>query len=289
MAASLSVRSNHLPPPGSPLSRLSVHNPLNVYQIKSSLKKDPVFWRGVIVQPRRILVRAGSRADDSSAPFEMSVESALKLLGVSDGASFDEILSAKNSIVATCKDDQEAISQVEAAYDMLLMRSLTQRRAGKVVSSNIRYADVKPVSGPGMEPMPQWVRTTIKKTPVSVETPSTGELGLQAGVYGALMVLTYVNGTSMPSVAPYAGADVPGLILASSFGASLYFMTKKNVKLGKATIITIGGLVAGAVVGSAVENWLQVDIVPFLGLHSPAAVVSEFILFSQFLVSLYLR
>jgi hypothetical protein len=58
---------------------------------------------------------------------------------------------------------------------------------------------------------------------------------------------------------------------------------------GKATIITIGGLVAGAVVGSAVENWLQVDIVPFLGLHSPAAVVSEFILFSQFLVSLYLR
>lgn len=46
---------------------------------------------------------------------------------------------------------------------------------------------------------------------------------------------------------------------------------------------------AGAVVGSAVENWLQVDIVPFLGLHLPAAVVSEFIIFSQFLVSVYLR
>ncbi|KAJ6739282.1 hypothetical protein OIU74_004111, partial [Salix koriyanagi] len=111
MDASLSVRSNHLSPPGSPLSRLPVHNPLNVNQTKSSLKKDPVFWRGVIVQPRRILVRAGSRADDSSAPFEMSVESALKLLGVSDGASFDEILRAKNSIVATCKDDQETIAQ----------------------------------------------------------------------------------------------------------------------------------------------------------------------------------
>ena len=58
---------------------------------------------------------------------------------------------------------------------------------------------------------------------------------------------------------------------------------------GKATVITIGGLVAGAAVGSVVENWLQVDIVPFLGIHSPAVVVSEFILFSQFLVSLYLR
>lgn len=116
---------------------------------------------------------------------------------------------------------------------MLLMRSLTQRRAGKVVSSGIRYADVKPVNGPGMGAMPQWLQSTIKNVPVSVETPSTGDLGVQAGVYGALMVLTFVNGTSTPSAAPYAGADVPGLILASSFGASLYFMTKRNVKLGQ--------------------------------------------------------
>lgn len=58
---------------------------------------------------------------------------------------------------------------------------------------------------------------------------------------------------------------------------------------GKAVGITIGGLIVGAVVGSAVENWLQVDIVPFLGIHSPAAVVGEIIIISQFLVSLYLR
>jgi len=38
-----------------------------------------------------------------------------------------------------------------------------------------------------------------------------------------------------------------------------------------------------------VENFLQVDIVPFLGIHSPAVVVSEFILFSQLLVSLFVR
>ncbi|KAH7522832.1 hypothetical protein JRO89_XSUnG0099900 [Xanthoceras sorbifolium] len=219
----------------------------------------------------------------------MSVENALKLLGVSDTASFDDILRAKNAIVANCKDDQEAITRVEAAYDMLLMRSLNQRRSGKVVDSSIRYADVTPMNTRGVGSMPQWLQGTLKKPFVSVERPSTGDLGIQAGVYGALMVLTYVNGTTTSSVAPYAGADVPGLILATSFGASLYFMTKKNIKLGKATVITVGGLVAGAVVGSAVENWLQVDIVPFLGVHSPAAIVSELILISQFLVSLYLR
>lgn len=63
-------------------------------------------------------VQASSRADDS-APFEMSVENALKLLGVSEGASFDDILRAKNSIVASCKDDQETISQVTLSLNLL--------------------------------------------------------------------------------------------------------------------------------------------------------------------------
>ncbi|TYG39749.1 hypothetical protein ES288_D12G040000v1 [Gossypium darwinii] len=286
-ATTLSVRSNRLTP-GTPIPRPPVNLPTQTYPSFKPTKTEP--WRATtIVHSRRILAaRAGSRADDS-APFEMSVENALKLLGVSENASFDDILRAKNSIVASIKDDQEAIAQVEAAYDMLLMRSLTQRRAGKVVDRSIRYADVKPVNPSGVGSMPRWVQTTVKNLPVSVVAPVTSELGIQAGVYGALMVLTYVNGASTSSVVPYTGPDVPGLILASSFGASLYFMTRKNVKLGKAALITIGGLVAGAVVGSAVENWLQVDIVPLLGIHSPATVVSEFILFSQFLVSMYLR
>ncbi|KAF8020649.1 hypothetical protein BT93_G1165 [Corymbia citriodora subsp. variegata] len=304
-ATTLSVRPNRLSPGSPPPPKAAAHLPHALRPAGG--RAEP--WRGVggptnpaptptptaTPQPQQqhrraggLLAQAGKRADDS-APFEMSVENALKLLGVPDTASFDEILRAKNSIVASCKDDKEAIAQVEAAYDMLLMRSLTQRRAGKVVSSSIRYADVKPISTPTMGSMPQWLQTTVKNSPLSVDAPSTRDLGLQVGVYGALIVLTYVNGASTPSVAPYAGADVPGLILASSFGASLYFMTKKNVKLGKATIITIGGLVAGAVVGSAVESWLQVDIVPFLGIHSPAAIISEFILFSQLFASLYLR
>ncbi|GMP37475.1 hypothetical protein CsSME_00009134 [Camellia sinensis var. sinensis] len=258
---------------------------------KLSVKNDR-WWFGVASAPSRralsTVLLAGPRADDS-ARFEMSVENALKVLGVSEGASFDDILRAKNSILAACKDDQEAIAQVEAAYDMLLMQSLSQRRAGKVVSSSIRYADVKPVNAPGMGSMPQWLQATVKNPLISIETPSSGDLGIQVGVYGALMALSYVNGASTFSTALYASADVPGLILATSFGASLYFMTRQNVKLVKATVISIGGLVTGAVVGSVVENWLQVDIVPFLGIHSPAVVVSEFILFSQCLVSLYLR
>lgn len=121
---------------------------------------------------------------------------------------------------------------MEAAYDMLLMQSLSQRRAGKVVDKSIRYADVKS-NAPRMDSMPKWLQTSVRNSPISFETPSTGELAVQAGVYGALMVLTYANGASTSSEVAYSGADVPGLILATSFGASLYFMTKKKVKLGK--------------------------------------------------------
>ena len=58
---------------------------------------------------------------------------------------------------------------------------------------------------------------------------------------------------------------------------------------GKASLITIGGLVVGALVGGLVESWLRVDIVPVLGVGSPAIVVSEFVLFSLWFSSLYLR
>ncbi|CAL9233297.1 unnamed protein product [Arabidopsis halleri] len=274
------------------LSSASSDVPLHPLYLPTKLQfpsRKTQLWRSaaILLPTRRRCAapRASSRADDSP-PFDMSVETALKVLGVSEGASFDEILRAKKSILASRKDDPNAISQAEAAYDMLLMQSLNQRRAGKVVSNNIRYADVKSSNPLGTSTVSRW----LKNPPVSVDMPSTSDLGIQAGVYGAMMVFTYVNGSSLESSGmPYAGADVPGLILASSFGASLYFMTKKNVKLGKAAALTAGGLVAGAVMGSAIETWLHVDVVPFLGLHSPAAVVSEFIVFSQFLVSLCLR
>ncbi|KAF8118340.1 hypothetical protein N665_0005s0106 [Sinapis alba] len=267
-AAALSARPNRLI---STVSDVPLHLPTKLKSLSFPFGKTRQLWR------RRCTAapRASSQADDSP-PFDMSVETALKVLGVSEGASFDEILGAKKSIIASSKDDPNVISQAEAAYEMLLMQSLNQRQAGKVVSNNIRYADVKSTN-------PRKVSQWMKNPPVSFHMPSTSTLGIQAGVYGAMMVFTYVNGKSTDS------ADVPGLILATSFGASLYFMTKRNVKLGKAAAITAGGLVVGAVVGSTVESWLHVDVIPFLGLHSPAAVVSEFIVFSQFLVSLCLR
>jgi hypothetical protein len=76
---------------------------------------------------------------------------------------------------------------VEAAYDMLLMQSLSQRRAGKVADNSIRYADVKPVKSAGAGTVPQWMQATMKNAPITFETPSSSSLGIQSCVYGTLI------------------------------------------------------------------------------------------------------
>lgn len=250
-------------------------------------RKWNAWKRARLSAPGLLQVSANSKADDS-LPSEMSLENALKILGVAEGASFEEILRAKNAVLSKHTGDQDIAIQVEAAYDVLLMQSLMQRRAGKVLDNSIRFADVKKVKTASSTGGPQWVRDALSKSPVAVETPSPGVIGTQTAVYAGLMAWTFASGlTSQSSLS--TNAEVPGSILAIGFGASLYFLRKQNVKLGKAAALTVAGMVAGAVFGGAVESWLRVDLIPVFGIGSPAVVVSEFVLFSLWLSSLYLR
>lgn len=124
MAATLSVRPDRLCA-GSAFSGLPVRRvepppigkPIITEPWRGALLQIQPSRRGALTSSRTVVapVQAGSRADDS-APFEMSVENAMKLLGVSEGASFDDILRAKNSILATCKDDQQTIAQVFLSF-----------------------------------------------------------------------------------------------------------------------------------------------------------------------------
>lgn len=57
--------------------------------------------------------------------------------------------------------------------------------------------------------------------------------------------------------------DVPTLQLALGAAAAVYFMREqKRSGLGKALGLSLGGLVLGALLGSGLESWLRVDIVP---------------------------
>ncbi|KAJ7545714.1 hypothetical protein O6H91_08G006600 [Diphasiastrum complanatum] len=171
---------------------------------------------------------------DDSTPSEMSFENALKLLGVEEKASFDEILRAKKALVESSAGDEKLVSQVEAAYDALLMQRLMKRRAGEVVDGSVLYADVKtPKANVGSSGV-NWLRGALNSVPIIVETPSLRILGTQTAIYSVLMALTYANGlvSSTGSSFQDTRADAPGLILAIGFGASLLFLRKQRLTLG---------------------------------------------------------
>lgn len=125
------------------------------------------------------------------------------------------------------------IFQLEAAYDTLLMQSLSQRRRGKVLDNSIRFADVRKAKAAAGGGGPIWLKEALKNSPVAVQTPPVNDIGLQTGVYSALILLTFATGLQPSTqMAIQSGADTPGFILAIGFGASLYFLRKQNVKLG---------------------------------------------------------
>ena len=76
----------------------------------------------------------------SSTPYDY--EGALLFLGLKPEATSEEIVKAKNDVLAQFPDDEEKRQQVDAAYDVLLLRSFTKRTSGQVVDEKVKYADV---------------------------------------------------------------------------------------------------------------------------------------------------
>lgn len=232
------------------------------------------------------------QADDFSAP-EMTVESAMDLLGVKEGASFDEILRAKKEVIDRSIGDEERLIQVEVAYDLLLMQSLSKRRAGNVIDSSVRFADVRRARPAATSSTPDWLQKAMKTSPVAIETPAANDLALQGAVFGGLALWTAAAGAPSGQSDIYTmsatGADIPGLQLALGFGASLYFLRQQSVKLGKAALVTGAALIVGTVLGSLMEAWLHVEIFPVLGISSQAVLISEFAFLTLFLSSAFLR
>lgn len=223
----------------------------------------------------RIIAKANDSTADDAVPSEMSLENALKLLGVREGASFEEILRAKKVMLERSGGDQEQVIQVstistmqilshdlflfqfsmwfrlppgiapildtevriglqvETAYDLLLMQSLSQRRSGKVVDA-VRYADVRKPKSSSSGGGPEWLQKALKNAPVSFQTPPTSEIGIQTSLFAALIVWTFATGVMQsPSAGAVAGQDAPGFVLAVGFGLALFFLRKQNIKLGE--------------------------------------------------------
>jgi len=224
-----------------------------------------------------------SSRSSSSTPYDY--EGALLFLGLSSEATSEQIVKAKNDVLAKYPDDEEKRQQVDAAYDVLLMRSFTQRTSGsgKVVSDKIKYADVLTPIQEIKRNIPRGVKDATNALPglPVFEVGSKDILQKSGVVFGAISIWVLAQGITNPP-----GIDnPPGFQTALALGASIYFMNKRNVALSRAVGVTVAMLTLGCILGGGVENILRVDIVPLGALSSPSAVVTEFGIIALFVAA----
>lgn len=202
----------------------------------------------------------------------MSDKSPYERLGVNEDATFDEIQEARSRLVKENSGDRKAVEAIEAAYDAILMDRLRLRQEGKIkVPDRIRFperrAEPPPeYTSPPASPTPDWLQRFV-------DTPSQSDIILPAGLFlGAGILSLFVS---------------PALALALGVGFSLYFLTRKEHKFGRAFLLTLVGLIVGVIVGAQLGGLLFAPLQQLsLSVDTFAALVTFVILW---LISSFLK
>ncbi len=212
----------------------------------------------------------------------MSEQTPYEQLEVAEDASFDDIQSARDRMFKVYQDDERNRAQVEVAYDAILMDRLRKRQEGKIkVPEGIRFAERladKPpkLSLPKVNPSASWMQRTM-------DTPNSREISILGGTYAALGlvgILAQQNGADSASLLQF--------LLAIGFGINLYWLNRKEQKLGRAVLLSLAALVVGGLIGTAFQQGLQQSGL-LAGTTSHESVIAVAVLFVFWLVSSFLR
>jgi Protein CHAPERONE-LIKE PROTEIN OF POR1-like len=181
----------------------------------------------------------------------VSSPSPYETLGITEAASFEEIQAARVQLSAKFSQDPDRLQSVETAYDTLLMERLRLRQEGKIkVPDGIRFAEkaaAKPVAAKsGDDP---WSKLSgwnpigwfdAPQHPLDWVAPTVTYLALSGGV--AML-----------------RPDSPALqaVMALATGSALFFVYRKQQKLGRSALLGFGGLVLGFIVGGSISPYLR--------------------------------
>jgi Protein CHAPERONE-LIKE PROTEIN OF POR1-like len=181
----------------------------------------------------------------------MSDHSPYEKLGVSEDASFDEVQDVRARLVEQYSGDAKRLEVIETAYDAILMERLRMRQEGKIkVPERIRFPErsVQPPvqeSLPRHEQSPVWLaRLLDKPTLPDVALPLLGYASLSA------IALFYQTG----------GDQILQLALLVGVAISVYFLNRKESRLGRSVLLTFIGLVMGLLAGGLISSLLLPQI-----------------------------
>jgi hypothetical protein len=205
----------------------------------------------------------------------MSEQNPYTKLEVPEDASFEEIQSARDRLIERHPEDERSRQEIEAAYDAILMDRLRKRQEGKIaVPEGVRLAEqmaekMTKVSTltKATEP-PLWLKQLIDK-------PGLPEVLTATGVFTLLGSFAIFNQTSPDSLS---------FLLALGVGFTMYWLNRKEQRLGRSFLLTLGSLAIGFIVGSLL---LQVGLAT-VGL-TPIAITTLVILVFFWLTGTFLR
>ncbi len=186
----------------------------------------------------------------------MSEQNPYTRLEVPEDASFEEIQGARDRLVQQHPENERDRQDIEAAYDAILMDRLRKRQEGKItVPEGVRIAEQAPEKSikmlfPKTTESPQWIQR-------SLDRPDMKEALISAGVFTGLGTCAVLSKTS----------DSLAFLLALGVGFTLYWLNRKEQRLGRAFILTIGTLVIGGLLSS-----LLLPFAASLGLAAEATI-----------------
>ncbi len=198
-----------------------------------------------------------------------------KKLEVDENASFDEIQRARDRLIHDRNDDEDYREEVEAAYDSILMDRLRKRQEGKLeVPEPIRFPErlaerSLKASLPEISPPPSLELQRL------VDTPTFQEVTIAAGVFAGLSGLSVFANSE----------DTLAFLLAVGVGFTVYWLNRKEQKLGRAVLLMLAALVVGGLLGTLLLN---VEVLMGLGVQ-PQAIVAVVVFVAFWLVSSFLR
>ncbi|HEY9872411.1 MAG TPA: CPP1-like family protein [Candidatus Obscuribacterales bacterium] len=207
----------------------------------------------------------------------MSDQSPYEKLGLTEDASFDEIQEAKGRLIQEHGGDQKLVESIEAAYDAILMDRLKMRQQGKIpVPERIRFAErlaqaPASVNQAAVNRTPEWLQGLF-------DTPNKSDIIRSSAVFVVLGGLIAYPGFQESSLS---------LAIAFAVGFTVFFVNRKERRLGRAMLLTLVGLFVGIGLGSLLASWLPTPI-PYI-LLTPDKVATLVTFLVMWLIASFLR
>jgi len=198
----------------------------------------------------------------------MSEQTPYEQLGVTEDASFDEIQAARKRLMGLCGDDREQMAAIESAYDAVLMHRLRLRQAGKIkVPDRIRFAEQ--TSEPEFQPQanfspnrpPVWLKDWM-------DTPTPNDILWPGLILGGL--------ASLILFMPGLSSSALSFLILIAVSTSTYFLNRKENRLGRGILLSLGGVILGSLMGYGVLKLFTWSLVNAQSSFSAAQFVTAF-------------